>query len=81
MPVILRRSGYRFEFYASDGGERPHVHVKKNGKRMKVWLRPVISLEYSRGFRPHEVNQILRIVQEYEAQFVEDWNDFFAGRA
>lgn len=81
MPVILRRRGYRFEFYSSDAAERAHVHVKKNGKRAKVWLRPVISLEYSRGFRPHEVNEILRLVEQNREPFIEDWDDFFAGPA
>jgi hypothetical protein len=57
MPVVLRTRSYRFEFYASDVDERPHVHVKKNGKRAKIWLRPLVSLEYSRGYRPHEVNE------------------------
>jgi len=79
MPVLSRIRGYRFEFYASDSGERPHVHVKKNGKRAKLWLRPLVTLEYSRGYRPHEMNEIMRLVRQHEEQFIEDWNEFFAG--
>ncbi len=79
MPVVLRTRGYRFEFYASDREERPHVHVKKNGKRAKIWQRPLVALDYSRGFRSHEVNEILSLVQRHEGRFIEDWNDFFAG--
>jgi len=75
MPVVLRERGYRFEFYASDADERRHV--KKNGKHAKVWLEPVVELVYSRRCMPHEMNEIVRLVQQHQDQFVEDWNEFF----
>lgn len=81
MPAVLREKGYRFEFYASDADEPRHVHVKKNGKHAKVWIGPVVSLEFSRGYRPHEVNQILRLVQARQDFLLESWNGFFGGRA
>jgi hypothetical protein len=77
MPVVLRVQGYRFEFYASDADEPRHVHVKRNGKHAKVWLEPIAELAYSQRCRPHEVNEIMRLVRQYREQFIEDWNAFF----
>ena len=79
MPVLLRNGGYRFECYASDAGERRHIHVKTNGKHAKIWLEPVISLAFSGRFQPHEMNAILRLVQRHRDRFVEQINDFFRG--
>lgn len=79
MPVVLRSQGYRFEFYASDGGEPAHIHVKKNGKHAKFWLRPTVSLEFSRRFRAHEVNEIARLVSKNREAFLEFWDAFFGG--
>jgi hypothetical protein len=45
MPIVLRSKGYRFEFYASDGDEPPHIHVKKDAKQAKFWLVPTVVLE------------------------------------
>ena len=81
MPVVMRERGYRFEFYASDRLERPHIHVKKNGKHAKVWLWPGVEIEFSRRYKPHEVNRILGIVQENLETLLEAWNGFFGGAA
>ena len=78
MPVVLRERGYRFEFYASDMDERRHIHVKKDRKHAKLWLEPVVAIEFSRRFKPHEVNEIERVVQQHREQLLESWNDFFS---
>ena len=77
MPVLLRAKGYRFEFYASDADEPPHVHVKRNGKHAKFWIEPVVLLEFSVRLRPHEVSEMRRLVQEHRETFLELWNAFF----
>lgn len=41
MPTVLRVGPYRFFFYASDRHEPPHVHVERDEKVAKFWLRPV----------------------------------------
>lgn len=78
MPVVLRIKGYRFEFYASDSDEPPHVHVKKNGRHAKFWLIPVVSLEFSRRFRAHELNEVRKLVEQNRGVILEAWNGFFA---
>ena len=77
MPVVLRVKGYRFEFYASDSEEPPHIHVKKNGKHAKFWLGPPVVLVFSQRFRPHELNEAKKIVEEHREQLLEAWREFF----
>jgi len=77
MPVVLRVKGYRFEFYASDADEPPHIHVKKNGKHAKFWLVPLVTLEFSSRFRPHELNETRKIVEAHREQLLEAWREFF----
>jgi hypothetical protein len=77
MPVLLQLKGYRFEFYSADGDEPPHVHVKKDGKHAKFWIDPVVMLAYSVRFRPHEVTEARKLVEQHREMFLELWNAFF----
>jgi hypothetical protein len=73
MPVILRIRGYRFWFYQADLDEPPHVHVGKERKEAKFWLTP-ITLAQSKGFRDHELNEVVRILVEYRDALLETWH-------
>lgn len=77
MPVVLRTRGYRFEFYASDADEPPHIHVTRSARRAKFWLEPVVELASSQRFRPHELNEARRLVGEHRAELLEAWHGFF----
>lgn len=72
MPVILRIKGYRFWFYEADLEEPPHIHVGKEGKEAKFWLDPIV-LSKSRRFRDHELNEIEKIIQEFQEQMLNAW--------
>jgi len=72
MPVVLRIKGYRFWFYGADLDEPPHVHVGKEGHEAKYWMDPV-ALARARGFREHELNDIERILSEYQNNILEVW--------
>ena len=76
MPTIAIIKGYRFFFFSNEGTEPPHVHVEKGDKYAKVWLGTV-ELAWSRGFRSHELNEILRIVAGRKKTFTEKWHDYF----
>jgi ribosome-binding factor A len=39
-----------------------HVHVMKDGREAKVWMQS-ISVEWNRGFREHEINEIVKILE------------------
>jgi len=72
MPVVLRIKGYRFWFYEADLDEPPHVHMGKSGKEVTYWLAPV-SLSKSRKFRDYKLNEIERILREYEDEILKAW--------
>lgn len=72
MPVILRIKGYRFWFYEADLEEPPHIHVGKDGKEAKFWVNP-ISLAKSRRFRDYELNEIEKIIQEFQDNILNAW--------
>ncbi len=76
MPTVLRIGPYRFFFFSNEGvdvsREPPHIHAKADQKQAKFWLDP-ISLAVNHGFKPHELNQIERIVKEHQAEMLEAW--------
>jgi Domain of unknown function (DUF4160) len=78
MPTVLRVGPFRFFFYAGDGLEPPHIHVERDDAEAKFWINPV-RLERSHGFRRHDINRILKLIQEHQDELLESWNDFFRG--
>lgn len=76
MPTVLRIGAFRFFFYANEGQEPAHIHVQADNRLAKFWLQPV-NLASSIGFNAKELNQLLGLVREHEAVFLEAWNDFF----
>ena len=76
MPTVLRIGAFRFFFYANEGQEPAHIHVQANNKLAKFWLQSV-NLASSVGFNAKQLNQLLGLVRENEALFLEAWNDFF----
>jgi hypothetical protein len=76
MPTVLREGPYVFAFFASDGTEPRHIHVKRERMSAKFWLEPV-SLAKNSGFPEHELREIERHVQNHQAMFLRAWDDFF----
>jgi len=76
MPTLLLVEGFRFYFFSSERQEPPHVHVQKGDSVAKLWLQPV-DLAFARGFNRSEIGRIREITLEYQAFFVERWNEYF----
>jgi hypothetical protein len=76
VPTVLRIRGYRFYFYSHEPNEPPHVHVDKAGASMKVWLQPV-AIARNSGFAPHELAEVVRLVEASQAALQEAWDEFF----
>ena len=76
MPTVLREGPFSFIFFSSDGGEPPHIHVKRDRSIVKFWLEHV-RLAKNRGFAEHELKDIERIVTEHRNQLLEAWHDYF----
>lgn len=64
-------------FYAGDGGEPPHVHVRRDRFEAKFWLEPV-QVAANLGFADQELNRIRRLVVEHAGTLMEAWHDYFA---
>jgi hypothetical protein len=76
MPTVCQVGPYSFIFFSSDKGEPSHIHVRRDRQLAKFWLQPV-SLAKNRGFKDHELNDILQLVETYEQQLLEAWHDYF----
>ena len=76
MPTILRLNGYRFYFYSHEPNEPPHIHIDKGDATIKIWLDS-LEVAKSRGFRPHEISGIMKLVSEHEGMFAEKWHEYF----
>ncbi|MGL5032542.1 MAG: DUF4160 domain-containing protein [Microcystaceae cyanobacterium] len=76
MPTVFQVGPYNFIFFSSDKGEPPHIHVRRDRQLVKFWLQP-ISLSKNRGFKDHELNDILQLVETYEQTLLEAWHDYF----
>jgi hypothetical protein len=76
MPTILQVGPYSFIFFSSDRPEPPHIHVKRDRQLVKFWLSPV-TLDKNRGFKTHELNTIVKLVEENRDHLLEAWYDYF----
>jgi hypothetical protein len=76
MPTVLRSGAYRLFFYSADGIEPPHVHVERDDKTAKFWLRP-IRLQQSGGFNRVEIARLRGIVEENLEALLRSWDEYF----
>ncbi|MDV6316599.1 DUF4160 domain-containing protein [Idiomarina sp. HP20-50] len=76
MPTILRIGAYRFFFYSNESGEPPHIHVQRDNKLAKFWLKPVL-MSSSIGFSSFELRRINRIVVQHRKGLLEAWDEYF----
>jgi hypothetical protein len=81
MPTVFANlRGYRLFFFSIDRGEPMHIHVAKQRGYAKFWLRP-LTLERSRNFRGHELNEIARLIEEHRDEIERKWRGHFGREA
>jgi hypothetical protein len=76
MPTVLRIGAYRLYFFSHEPNEPAHVHVDRGSSTIKVWLKTE-EFVGNRGFRPHEINAILKMVDEHREALLEAWYEYF----
>lgn len=76
MPTIFEWKGWKFLFYSLDGVEPPHVHARKDRKECKIWLAEV-RLARNRRCSDQEINEIMAVARERQAEFLERWHEHF----
>jgi hypothetical protein len=75
MPTIKNVSGpYRLFFYSFDCNEPEHVHIQRENKFCKYWLRPV-ALSRNDGFSARELNPIRAEVARNVERILEAWHE------
>lgn len=56
--------------------EPPHVHVDRDTFSLKVPLEP-LAFAKGKGFRGHEINAILGLVELNRDRLLEAWHEYF----
>lgn len=75
MPTVHGIPGpYRFFFSSFDCAERPHVHVQRESRVCKVWLRPPELADAGR-FSGRELLAIQRLILQHLARLEEAWDE------
>lgn len=82
MPKVFLWNGYRFHFYSNEGDplEPVHVHVTRNGRDAKFWLRPSVDVAYNFGFDARALRQLLTVIEQRRDEIEKAWHDHFTPR-
>lgn len=73
VPIQLNQ-GYDVVVYTDDH-EPPHVHVKKDGCQVVIWLQPV-RFGRNDGFKRGDLRKIKKLVIENKERCLEVWNEY-----
>lgn len=76
MPTILRIGPYRLFFFSNESGEPAHIHIQRESKLAKYWLKPVV-LAKSVGFSSSELRKLEKVVSNNRLVLLEAWNEYF----
>ena len=76
MPEVFRTEGYLFFFYANEGTEPMHIHVRKAGGFAKFWLEPVV-LDFSHGMKTRELARAEELINVNLDMIRRRWNEVF----
>ena len=74
MPAWMRYRGWVFSIFAGDTTLRPHVHIRKDGAELKVWLDD-LSIARNRRVGSKDEKMLLRVVAEHREKFMEKFRD------
>ena len=80
MPKVFEWDGHRFHFYSNEGDPREpaHIHVRKGNNDAKFWLRPEVTVAYSKGFAPRVLSQLVGVIEERRDEIERAWHDFYS---
>jgi len=71
---VFRQEGFVVFFYANEGQEPMHVHVRRGGGFAKFWIDP-LQLEYAQGLKVQELSRAERLLEENLEQIRRRWHE------
>ena len=74
MPEVFRQLGFVFFFYANEGNEPMHVHVRKAGGFAKYWIEP-IELEFSQGMKVNDLKTAGKLIKDHVELIKTKWDE------
>jgi hypothetical protein len=74
MPEVFREMGFVFFFYANEGNEPMHVHVRKTGGFAKYWMEP-IELEFSQGMKVNDLKIAEKLINNHVELIKSKWDE------
>ncbi|HOW25235.1 MAG TPA: DUF4160 domain-containing protein [Bacteroidales bacterium] len=77
MPEVFRELVFIFFFYANEGAEPMHVHVRKAGGFAKYWMEPV-ELEFSQGMKVSDLRLAEKLIMENIERIKQKWYEVFS---
>lgn len=77
-PEVFRKFGFVFFFYANEGQEPMHVHVRKAGGFAKFWIEP-IELEFAQGLKVQDLSKAQELILENSGLIKSKWDEVFGG--
>ncbi len=54
-----------------------HIHINSPEGEAKFWLEPQIELALNKKFSEQKLNEIEKIIVEYENEFKSKWTEYF----
>jgi len=79
MPTIFRYKGYKFFFFSNEGDPKEplHIHIRKNEKVAKFWLKPTVSLAESYRMKSHELSELQKVIEKNAKLIKRAWYEYF----
>jgi hypothetical protein len=74
MPEVFRSHGFVFFFYANEGNEPTHVHVRKAGGFAKFWLDPV-ELDHAQGMKVGDLTRAEDMIRDNLELIWRKWHE------
>jgi hypothetical protein len=74
MPEVFREFGFVFFFYANEGNEPIHIHVRKAGGFAKYWIEPV-DLEFSQGMNVNDLKNAEQLIFTHLEIIKQKWHE------
>ncbi len=54
-----------------------HVHVISPDGEAKFWIEPELGLAFNKGFKSHQMRELVKVINEHENEIRQAWHRHF----